>query len=300
MFDIILLQSLWAVGFLISSHLLTISLLFIGLRFLIAGLFFLGYRFFSGERLAITLFDWFLLCGLAAALAVKYIGKFFVLQMVQPPILAFFYNATPVITALFNYAWYRVALQKHEIIGISIALFSLFLIVDASAIYLNDEHLSITSFIIFLLVSIIIPYSWSHLTMKQILVGKRATAAMINGVRKTGAGIMLTALACWIEPLPTLEFCPELFLLLGGLFLVNYLLAPHLYLFVLSRYPATVVAMSDFLYPFLLAIFSVLYEDASFTLQQLIGSIISVIGFTFFCYGDSVLIWLKQPRLARS
>ncbi len=296
---VIVLQILYGASIPLNKFLLTLCppIYFSGLRKVLAGSLLLGGAFFFYRRKWVFRNDHIKLYLQAAFFGVylKYIFRNWSLSLLPAVKMGFLLSASPFISALFSYYFFKEIHSKKQWIGLTIGLAGLIpvLLLKAPSEQLTAQFfaLSLPELVTF---AAILCHIYGMVVTRK-LAKKEISSVMINGFQMFvgGCGALLTGIYFegWFPITQPLVFGKWLVALI---FLSN-VVCHTLYVKLLKKYTVTFVSFTDFLDPIMIAFYSRIFLKEQISWHYGASAIIVFVGLYLF-YQDELQVDLAPSH----
>jgi drug/metabolite transporter (DMT)-like permease len=266
------MHALFGAAIPISKMLLTYTtpFFFTSMRMLIAGviLLLLSYKMGYTQKLTSQRQPWWMFAQIIVlGFYMTYICRFWGLSQIPSSKAAFFFNASPFITAIYVYILDNERLNKMQWLGLMIGLFGLLPILITS----SPQEKSLGELFIFSWGELAVLFSVAFHCYGWIMIRKVGKQEghhpiLLNAIALTFGGLLALATAIWQEPVPSI---PNIGYFLGWLMIVvllSNLISHNIYGYLQHyHYSPTFLSFTNFLGPIFSAFYAWLLLDELIT-----------------------------------
>lgn len=185
---------------------------FVGVRMIIGGGLLLIYQyFFNHAHWKLERKDWFMLFKMMVFhIAISFGCEFWALQYAAAPKVAFLWNLSPFITALFAYHYYNDRMTFKKWIGLCIGFLGVLPeIVFSAPAELASGGWAFLSFAEMTVFVAVLSGSYAWIMMKDLVTNKSYSPIMVNGVAMFGGGIIDLLASFVVESSPYITLTPR-------------------------------------------------------------------------------------------
>lgn len=290
---LVLLYAFAAISFTLAKAVLAYGkpIFFVGFRMTSAGVILYAYEWFRYRRLFSINWrsDWYWFVLVAVVqIYLTYVLDLLALNNMNSFKGALIYCASPFITALFSYFFFKEPLTKLKALGLTIGFVGFLptLLSQSGAEVGVSEFLRISSSELMMIGSVIASV-WGWIIMRHLLLnGYRAVT--INSFGNLGGGILALGTSLLLEgwrTSPVNNWVPFLQLTLLLILIVN-LFFYNLYGYLLKRYTATFLSFAGFMSPLFAALFGWLFLGEVITWAFFVSMFMIIIGLTIFYFEE--------------
>jgi drug/metabolite transporter (DMT)-like permease len=245
-----------ATTFLLAKQLLIYGspLFLVGLRTLIAGLFFLGALLLTTKNILSSIKKFFLPCMSIAVYSflVSNSLKFWALQHLSVTNAALISVTEPVFALVIAYFLFHETMSLKKWIGMICCMSSGLLIVNAGSMFAPSRALNLWSVATLAMISAVAASAYGALLMRKLIKYNHASPMLVNGLSMAVAGISaLLASVCLEAPFCNVSletivpFAGNLLLLV----LISNIVAYSIYGYLLKRYSVLLISCGSFIKP---------------------------------------------------
>lgn len=304
MWLILFMHALFGAAIPISKMLLTYTtpIFFTSLRMLIAGsiLSFAAYMTGITKKISRHNQSWLLLAQIIfLGFYATYILRFWGLSYIPAYKAAFFFNASPFITALYSYILDKERLNKMQWLGLIIGFIGIIPILITS----TPQEKSLGELFIFswaelsVLLSVALHcYGW--ILMRKICKNDNQSPVFINAIALTAGGILALGTAATSETITYIPNFSSFFSWLIILIILNNLISHNIYAYLLQHhYSPTFLSFTNFLSPIFSALYGWILLNETITWHFACSTFIVFVGLYIF-YREELSI--KETTTANS
>jgi len=291
MVDIIILQALFGTSIPISKKLLAYCAPFFlaGSRLFLAGIILIAYNQFYKKRT--ILFDahhlllYFQL--IFFGVYIKYMLRYWSLQYLAASKMAFFFNITPFIAAIFSFFAFNEKITLKQLLGMIIGCLGIVPILYTTT---TGEQLVGELFFIsipeLVLLLAIISHCYGMIVARKLVKESNQRVSLTNGIRMLGGGFLCLLTAIIIEgPFPITQVVP-FSIGIVGLIIISNIICHGWYLQLLKTYSVTFLSLADFLNPLFAAWYGWFFLHETITWHYGVSVILVFFGLYIF-YQDA-------------
>jgi drug/metabolite transporter (DMT)-like permease len=253
---IIAMYAISATTFLLAKQLLIYSapLFLVGLRTLIAGLFFLCALVLTTKDLLSSIKKFFLPCASIAlySFLVSNSLKFWALQHLSATDAALISVAEPVFALLFAYYLFSETMSLKKWVGIICCTASGLLLVNNGSMFVQIRAFNLLSVPAYAMIGAIAASAYGALLMRKLIKDNHVSPMLVNGLSMTVAGVcaLLTTVCleapfCTVTSETMVPFASNLLLLV----LISNIIAYSMYGYLLKRYSVLLISCGSFIKP---------------------------------------------------
>lgn len=298
MFQILLLYTICAATFTLSKAALFYADPFfcIGFRMLIAGIFLLGWSFFTGTFKKPVKRDWPLLAQVALfSICIAYMGDLWSLQYLMSSESALIFNLSPFAAAFFSYVWFKEKMTTKKWIGFCIGFCSIIPLVCKDACF-SFTHITARLLPIAVLIISVISSAYGWIVIRELVKNRAYSSAFVNGFSMCIGG-MIALLFSWTfeswTPSPVVSW-EKFLILIGATILVANIVFSNFYTILLKHYTATLLSFSGLICPLIVTFFGWIFLGEALTLTIVLSAFCASFGIAIFYHEELIQGYVKK------
>ncbi len=284
MIDVVVLQALFGASIPISKKLLQYAS-----PFFLAVFIFLFYScLYKKKRIEcdwhhILLYAQIIFFGIYA----KYMLRYWSLQYLTATKMAFIFNITPFVAAIFSFIAFHEKITLKQLLGMLIGFVGIIpiLLTTSSAEQLVGElfFMSLPELVLLLA---IVAHCYGMIITRKLIRDKKQSVGLTNGIRMLGGGLLSLLTAFAFEGFfPVTDVVPFSIGIIVLIVLSN-IICHSWYLKLLKTYSVTFLSVTDFLNPLFTASYGWLFLHETITWHYVISTILVFIGMYTFYQGE--------------
>ena len=291
LYSIIIMQMLFACSTPINKYLLAISspLALMSARLLVAGCLLLIGHCISAKRTDRYTFTLYVqhihlfVKKIVFGSYLKYVLKYWALQYMTGIKMAFLLYTTPFFTGFLSYYLYKEKMYIHQWIGILIGFFGIMPLFFTKIVYAHSFNTLITfSLPECAIVCAVIAHSYGTICTQQLIRTHHYSPALVGAISSLCGGLFALLTAYVLQAPLTIEqptvFIPWFVVLICLSNIVSYVW----YVRLLKKHSTTLLAFFDYLNPFFVSLYSVLFLEEKITWHYILSGITIGIGLYVF------------------
>ena len=261
-----------------------------GIRMFIAGSILLTYQYFYEHQQ--FRFKWkdlkYFLQIILLGIYASYILRFWAMQTLSAPKASFFFNLSPLFTALYSYLMFKEKLSRKQWVGLAIGFLGMIpILLSTSSGEANLGEFARISWPELAIFGAVATAAWSWIVVRKLIRDKSYAPAMVNGLCMFVGGGLALITAFFVESCtPVGNFLPFVGLL-ATIILISNIFCHNLYGYLLKHYSATFLSFCGFLTPLFTAFYSWVFLSEKVTWHFYASAGIVFIGLFIF-YKDEL------------
>ncbi len=284
---IILLYALFASSFSMGKLLLryTEPIFLTGARMSIAGAILLAYQYFCPTAyFRFKKKHWKLYAQITLfGIYFNYILRFWALDYLPSSKTSFFYNFSPLISALYSYLIFNERLTKRQWIGLTIGFIGMIPLLMGTS---PEEQRVGEWFFISLpelaVIGSVALHSYSWIIVRKLVREKSYSPMMVNGLCMTFGGVLALVTSLFFEGFMPVTNYSSFFGWLALVILISNIICHNLYGHLLKKYSATFLSFAGFLAPIFASLYGWAFLQEKITWNLYVSGAIVLLGLYLF------------------